>query len=297
MSVVAVIKSLHAAFSRLEEASARAEVELWRDRALPVVLPEHSVGAAQRDLAITELTRLRHRSDGDPLIRSGIVCASPTTVGAVEVLNQAKAEFKQTVVAFRKAQDNEKHPNHLLLRRFLEQTNRTISINEWSELEIAFARLQWHRLDLLHCYANIRILPANTDTVSWTWATVHSAQTVITKEKAIELAKALDDPEKQARALADLGKVQQSKLIQFKRLPPQLRMNVMHPGGKNGRSTAYTVSGILIQPDTHLPEYVWRAPPDPDTHQKRRRVKRSDAALPSEPCVPLLHLYLRKTHD
>lgn len=297
MSVVAVIKALHEAFSRLEEATAKAEVALWRDRALPVVLPEHPLGAAQREVAIAELTRLRLRNDGDPLIRSGIVCASPAAVGAIEALNLAKAEFKQTVVAFRKARDNEKHPNHLLLRRFLEQSNDSVPVDEWSELEIAFARLQWHKLDLLHCYANIRILPPATHTVSWTWATVHSAQTVINKKKAIELAMALDDPEKRAIALADLGKVQQDKLIQFKRLPPQLRMNVTHPGGKNGRSTAFTVSGILIQPDTYMPEYIWRPPPDPDTHQHRLRVKRSDATLPSEPCVPLLHLYLRKRHD
>lgn len=296
MSVVAVIKALHQAFSRLEEATAKAEVALWRDRALPVVLPEHPVGAAQREVAIAELTRLRHRNDGDPHIRSGIVCASPATVDAIEALNLAKAAFKETVVAFRKAQDNEKHSNHLLLRRFLEQTNESIPVDEWSDLEISFARLQWHRLDLLHCYANVRILPPDTHTVSWTWATVHSAQTVIKKERAIQLAMALDDPEKQAIALADLGKVRQNELIQFKRLPPQLRMNVMHPGGKNGRSTAYTVSGILIQPNTRLPEYIWRPAPVPDTHKLRRRVKRSDAALSAEPCVPLLHLYLRN-HD
>ena len=152
------------------------------------------------------------------------------------------------------------------------------------------------RLDLLRCYAQIRVLPSPLESVSWTWAKTHSSIDPITVAQAITMAENLPKEKTKAFALEMLACLKPTeRLVLKKKLPNQLRANLVWREAGERKRKAVTISGIVVGQDAALPQYVWRDDPA-NSDQKTQRLSRVDTTIEAEPYIKALgiHRYLEK---
>ena len=281
------------AYEALAAANTAFGDALRADGHLPLLLPEYE-RESDRYIAIKAMTQLWRLEPGEILAHAGVVCASLTTIQAAESLNQAKAEFRAAVKSVRdKSTEKKTRLDKLIDRVLLQQSEKERRRTE--ELQLALKRAQINRLDLLRCYANIRVLPKDLVSISWTWARTHSIIDSISRDEATKQAEKLSDEETREIALTRLSSLPSGQRMAYKKkLPNQLRANLSYYEDSEIKRKAVTISGIALSQDSVLPKmWVWRDDPgELDPKASRDRISRSDATIEPEPCIKALHLHL-----
>ena len=266
------------------------------DNDLPLLLPTYNQAAGgEREAAARALTRLWHPDIGESLVSAGMLCASTDTLAAAESLNAAKQAFKSAVAAVRDHCLKDKTRLDTLIGRLLKEEGRRNAA-----LKGALAIAHINRLDLVRCYSQVRILPSDLRSISWTWATAHSTIHRVTQAEAVELAQKLNDQDARETALSLLATVSPGDSLAYKKTNAnQLRANLVWYDGEVLRRKAITISGIVLSQDPHLPRYVWRDDPAKLTPEQRPdRLPRIDTIIEEHPFIRALYLhrYLGEAH-
>ncbi|EIF42791.1 hypothetical protein DOK_12026 [gamma proteobacterium BDW918] len=192
-------------------------------------------------------------------LESGLICASPVTVAAIERLNIAKESLKSTVSQIKGTDD----PDNGSLGYRPVELQRTMK-------EVGFAAA-----DLKRVYAKIRILEPGVHRVSWTWLVNHGTYKPIPRDVLERRLAGLEkeDPAAAALARSRLDAVEKPRPVTFFTLPDQLRVNYS-TGAKGSRTNkSAAVSGVLVVPQKSLPIIKWV---DRDLHQTRKRTRRPE---------------------
>ena len=269
-----LIMDLYESYNDLLAACQQTRLAIQADAdGYPVYLPTHDATQPTKHLgnphseAIASITQVHTLPKGQSLHRAGLLCASPKTVTTVEALNLAKDYFKSTVIAIRDyAQINETSASRItsLVRdQITERGYRT------PQLQQAMSTTGINTIDLKRAYAHIRIIEANLESFSWTWATTHSRIQKITMDQAVELATNLQSPETSQVALSLLGQCKPSQEFAIRRqLPNQLRANYVYKEDGQKKRKSCPISGIVLIQQDYMPKKLWRD--DPGDHPSPR---------------------------
>jgi len=284
-SLVPQIESLINAFDAMHLAGQALGICITQDgtKDLPFLLPTYEGPDAQaREAAWLSLTRLWFPAAGETPLSAGLLCASEETLDSARQYNDTKTAFFESVKALRELDQSSSAPK---LEQLLNKVLKKEGMRE-GKLELAIQRLGLSLLDLNHCYAKIRILPANLESISWTWATRNSRIEQITYKNAESMADALTNEKSQSYARDQLGRLKPGEPLARKRMqPPQLRANlVFYKDGKRTRQLV-PLSGIALSRDLTLPNSVWR------DASSQERLSRNDAGIEQEAHIESLMLY------
>ncbi|MFC1337315.1 MAG: hypothetical protein G8D89_01790 [gamma proteobacterium symbiont of Clathrolucina costata] len=286
----ALVVDLLQSYEALDQACREFAASVREDEDLPLVLPTYDGRpGGEREAAIAAIIQLWHLEPGETLVEAGLLCASEKTVAAANHLNDAKDAFQAAVKAIRDAgPQGEKSRLDKLVDRVLHQEGRRTE-----DLALALKRARINRLDLLRCYAKVRILPKHLDSLSWTWAKTHSSIVQVSMEEALKMARNLAMEETKETALSLLSQLPPGEVLAYKKkLPNQLRANLVWTEEGERKRKAVTISGVVLSQDATLPRYLWRDNPEhaePDTQQVR--LSRDDAGIESEPYIKALRLH------
>ncbi len=273
------------AYDALQDSQAEFRSAILADKNLPCFLPGfHGDSIQARSHAIPAMTRNFYLDENEEEQLAGLVCATADTVDAVARLNHVKDQFQQAVATVRELGGSKKTAIDKLVDRALHREGRRTEA-----LERALSRLHLHRLDLLRCYAHIRVLPPKLESISWTWATRHSSIKLIELVEAEAMANALPVPATRSAVLHALSQLKPGeKLAMKKSLPNTLRANIVFWEEGIRKRKAINVSGILLSQDLNLPKHViWRDDPG----ESPLRLERSDVAIQKLAYIPALNLY------
>jgi len=282
MSVMETVDTLSSAYVEIAESIKQVETQVLNDgdAKLPLFIPgiDSNDGRLARIAAIKSMSRVRADSS---LIKTGALCASNKTVAAVEQLNQAKDRFKEAVQSVKGGvKKTSKALQHMIL------ANAKLTRDD--KLAAALKAMGALSFDLRTCYAHVRVLPENTQAISWTWAMKHKRMVTYTVADAFELASRMAD--EQARLAAEIqlkGLPSDEKLVQKIDMPPQLKANIQFiDDSKQLIKKSITVSGVLIVPQAFLPDTIWREQPKEATIRMNRPKAREDEVF-----IPTLGLY------
>lgn len=259
------------------------------DAALPLFLPNYGGDAGtEREAAIRSMTQLWHLDPGASVVEAGLLCASAGTVAAAEALNRRKQQFQAAVQAIRAIGKNKDklRITRLIERVLQEEGRRTEALQE------ALATARINRLDLLRCYAQLRILPPGLESISWTWAKTHSAIVQVRLDEAIEMAGHLANPATSATALELLYRLPRDEKLAYKKhLPNQLRANLVWLEDDQRLRKAVTISGVVLCQAPTLPRYIWRDNPACSDTPSAARLSRTDVGIESGAYVRALNLH------
>lgn len=273
------------AYDSLLESQAAFKDAILNDSSLPGFLPGFQGTSAEvRIHSVPTMIRNFYLDEDQTEQLTGLICASVDTLEAVVVMNKAKDHFQQAISVVRELGGSKKTSLDKLVDRALHREGRRTS-----ELDLALSRLHLHRLDLLRCYAHIRVLPPKLESISWTWATRHSSIKLIDLEEAETMANALPVPGTRHAVLHALSQLKPGeKLAMKKSLPNTLRANIVFWEEGIRKRKAINVSGILLSPDLNLPKHIlWRDDPG----ESPLRLERSDVSIQKIPYIPALNLY------
>ncbi len=255
------------------------------DQDLPLYLPGHDGAHSARQMAVQTMTRNFFLRPDENELPSGIVCSSEATLKSAMRLNQCKDQLQTAITEVREIGGAKKTSLDKLVDRALHREGRRTE-----ELDLALGRMKLRRLDLLRCYAHIRILPPNLESVSWTWATKHSSIKLIDLDEAEKMAEALPVAATRDAVLMALGGLKPGeKLALRKNLPNALRANIVFWEDELRKRKAINVSGIMLSPSVQLPKHcLWRDDPG---EAPPNRLERSDVTLEKEPFIKALKIY------
>lgn len=273
------------AYEALLDAQADFKNAILSEADLPCFLPGFQGDSVEgRHQAIPVMIRNFYLNENEEEQLTGLICASAGTLEAAALMNDAKDCFQQAISIVRELGGSKKTALDKLVDRALHREGRRTE-----ELELALSRLHLHRLDLLRCYAHIRVLPPKLESVSWTWATRHSSIKLIEFEEAETMANALPVASTRNAVLHALSQLKPGeKLAMKKALPNTLRANIVFWEGGIRKRKAINVSGILLSPDLTLPKHIlWRDDPG----DSPLRLERSDVSIQKIPYIPALNLY------
>lgn len=273
------------AYEAFLAAQGEFSMAIFADSELPIYLPGHDEVSTARKVAVQTMTRNFFLPPGETEIPSGIVCSSEKTLESATQLNQRKDDLQVAITEVREIGGAKKTSLDKLVDRALHREGRRTD-----ELDLALGRMKLRRLDLLRCYAHIRILPPELESVSWTWATKHSSIKLIDLKEAEKMAEALPVASTRNAVLMALGGLKPGeKLALRKSLPNALRANIVWWEDKTRKRKAINVSGIMLSPSTRLPKHcLWRDDPG---ETPPSRLERSDVALEKEPYIKALKIY------
>lgn len=210
---------------------------------------------------------------------AGIICASDNTVATVELLNEAKMNFKETVLRIRDVSSvKAAGSRETVLRKALKS-----------------AGIQ--TLDLRECYRQIRVMPSNLESMSWTWATSHTRTQKLTFDEVSALVEGLRDRDEElADTALDMLRRKCSPdeiLVRRITLPNQLRANYSYYEDGEVKRKSCPISGVVIAQQKTLPRMAWRENP---VFQKEVPIRlQRESKIEPEPVIQSLsiHRYVR----
>lgn len=242
--------------------------------------------------AIDSMCRIHFESTTDTdesqpaKFHAGIVCASTQTIDCAKSLNSTKDRFKQAVKALNNY--HKKHQGSVPVIATMIRDEITERGYRSSHLKKALKHLHASRVNLKRAYAHVRIMPPDTDSMSWTWQTGHSTIKSITVEQALKLAAALPHPSDEI-SIKKLNTCHiDEKLVIKKSLPNQLRANYTFMQGDERIRKSTPLSGVVLVEQDYLPRLMWRDKPESNS---KRRIASSSARYQDEPFVLGLNLY------
>lgn len=210
---------------------------------------------------------------------AGIVCASNETVSIVEQLNETKAHFKETILKIRNL-----------------ASGKPVGSRE-TVLKKALKSAGIQTLDLRECYRQIRVMPPQLESMSWTWATSHARIQKLTFDEAVAMAEGLRDRDEElAETALDILRrrcAPDELLVRRITLPNQLRANYSYlENGKIQRKSC-PISGVVIAQQKMLPRMAWRENPVSRKDEPIRLQRESK--IEPEPVIQSLsiHRYVR----
>lgn len=218
-------------------------------------------------------------------VNAGLVCSAAPNVALLEQLNTAKLAFKEAVGRIRAFETKDgKTRIDVLIDRVLKEEGR-----RGESLRAAFREIGFNGIDLLRCYANIRILPQGLESISWTWAKKHASIIKTTAQEAQLLAQELPSPRAKEVALHLLSQLPiHTPLVIQKQLPNQLRANIKWQEDKQIYRKAITVSGVVVHQSATLPKMIWRDNPGPPSAS---RLVRGDRRIDPTPYIKSLNIH------
>lgn len=220
----------------------------------------NDITATNRVALVNTMLSISPPTPASDIINAGLLCAAPDHITQLEQLNHTKQAFKEAVGRIRAFETKDgKTRIDVLIDRVLKEEGR-----RGESLRAAFREIGFNGIDLLRCYANIRILPKKLESISWTWAKKHASIIKTTQQEALLLAEELPSPRAKEVALYLLGQLpKQTPLVIQKQLPNQLRANIKWQEDKHIHRKAITVSGVVVSQDPALPKITWRDNPGP----------------------------------
>ena len=234
-------------------------------------------GEEPRELVIKSIRRMRANPT---VIKSGLLCATPSTIQAIEELNNAKDHFKKTVSLIK----GNVHKSSQTIQRLI-QFDASIIRDE--DLRRALRAIGGQSFDLRTCYAKIQVLPKQTTSVSWTWAMRHKRIKKYTVDEAFQLTQSMVNDNAKLAAEIQLQRLPKDEvLIQKLDIPPQLKANIKYLEKGREFRKCITVSGVLALQQNTLPIYLWREQPETENIRLSRPTK-SEATF----FVPTLKMY------
>lgn len=279
------VKLMLTAYDRLQMACDQLSEALRKDKELPFEL----MGFAKpydRESAISALVRLKQLDTNESIPYAGIMCVSPQNLAAVAAVNSAKDQFFESVQTIREQASVKRTRIEKLVANVLPiETERTES------LDIALRCNSLGKLDLTRAFAQIRVLPARTESISFTWAMSHTAIKTVEHKDVMTMAKHLDEGTQElvAQLVARLqpGEV----LVQVRDIAPNLRANLVYDTPDGYKRKAVTISGICISQESKLPaRRLWRDRPQ----KQEQRLNRLDSTIEPVPYISILRLHLYK---
>jgi hypothetical protein len=222
------------------------------------------------------------------IVCAGFIGSSEDTIQIANQVNIAKDNFKQSIIALRKANISPKD-NWLVeqlenkLHKRSDQTQQTLS------------NMGLSRLHLKQCYRKIPILKLNPKKISWTWAHTKAIKRITAKDAFDLLAKKSSQPGIQLQ-IAKLAQIPQSEpLAIVQELAPHLRANVVYKT-YNHETERKMIKGpvpILFPADTATPWPEFK-PPNKKQQRDTNRVTRSDVKIESESFLPAIRAHRYK---
>jgi len=278
------IMALKECFDAFTEALSSFSEQFLSD-ALPLLLPSET--ESTRPEALRAFTEIDRPFVGTHTTIAGLACASIATVEKAHQLNHTKDHFQNAIQEIREMKTGEKSRIDKLIDRILQKEGRRTE-----ELTRALECMNLKRLDLLRCYAKIRILPPKLQSFSWTWAKTHSSIVQVSREEALEMAIHLPHPDTKALVIELLNQIDDhEKLAMKKTLPNQMRANIVFEENGVLVRQPMTLSGIALCQDVTLPKIKWREnPADTESPTQPRRI-RDDRVIEPEPFIKALRLH------
>lgn len=279
--------------SRLENCLREDETQLFAWFQPPESLPMPE-GLSVRSQAMTFIRQLEYLDNQKPreiLVGAGLIGGSEKTLTAVIALNDAKDDFKQVMLALKKAKlKHLKVEVDHLFESMLEKRPESIAS---SLRKVGLARLH-----LKQCYRRIPVFFECPLKVSWTWANTR-AITRITQDEARQLLlkQGNDYPiELQLNKLAALNPNEPLAIVQ--ELAPHLRANVVLACEKD-QERRVMVKGpmpifYLAKAGEAFPEI---RPPGLKRGKNKERAVRSDVKLEAEAFLPSIRVHRYKELD
>ncbi|UQG62608.1 hypothetical protein MIH18_23045 (plasmid) [Marinobacter sp. M3C] len=236
---------------------------------------------AARQQAVTESTGLTIDDALDREFGAGLICASKAVVSAVDAMNKAKSDFKDTVMEI----------------RALASGQPSVSRDKYLKKAMKSAGIQ--TLHLRECYRHIRIMPPNLEVFAWTWATSHARIQKLSFDGAVKLAEGLRDRDEMLADMAIdiLHKRCSPDEILARRvpLPNQMRANYAYREDGELIRNSCPLSGVVIAQQKTLPRLVWRPNPVWSDSQPARLPRES--IMEKDPLIEVLALYRYVHHD
>lgn len=210
---------------------------------------------------------------------AGIVCASGETVSIVEQLNETKAHFKETILKIRNL-----------------ASGKPVGSRE-TVLKKALKSAGIQTLDLRECYRQIRVMPPQLESMSWTWATSHARIQKLTFDEAVAMAEGLRDRDEElAETALDILRrrcAPDELLVRRITLPNQLRANYSYLENGEIQRKSCPISGVAIAQQKMLPRMAWRENP---VSRKEVPIRlQRESKIEPEPVIQSLsiHRYVR----
>ncbi len=270
-----------------------SETICHRDRDLPAwfqpppQLPL-SANSSLREQACTMLRQLEYLDAQQPreiLVGAGIIAASVQTIEALEALNCAKYNFKQSILKLKAAKLN--NPNALLVEQFeqlLPPRDAAVASN--------LSRMGLARIHLKQCYRKIPHFMQRPDKIAWTWANTRSIIKINVQQAEQLLSKQVRDVgiERQLKLLQGLDPNEPLAIVQD--LAPHLRANLVFPDGYGSKRLMVKGPVPIFYLDKtggqELPEFT---PPGAKRGRDKERVVRKDVKINPEPFLPAIRAY------
>lgn len=284
---ITLLHDLQNAYTQLQRLLKQCNLALSAEH-YPFFDPVKPTDASQQTRATLVNTMLSIQAPSVLLphtMNAGLICSANENIELIEQLNAAKLAFKNAVGCIRAFETKDSKTRiDVLIDRVLKEEGR-----RGESLRAAFRDIGFNGIDLLRCYANIRILPQGLESISWTWAKKHASIIKTTKEEALLLAEELPAPNAKTVALRLLQQLpNNTPLVIQKQLPNQLRANIKWQENKEIHRKAITVSGVVINPSASLPKIIWRDNPGPPSP---KRIIRDDRRIDPTPYIKSLNIH------
>lgn len=245
---------------------------------------------AARLAILNRITKVFKPLPNEPILISGMLCASEKLCKIIEDFNTSKRLFLHSAGKVQRnasiyyRENSAKYITELLRNEidyFIDKGLLDLNTIE---------HLAYNSLDFNACRATTRILPRNLISFSWTWATKNRVIQKITRAKALELASKLKGDD-YIRACAAIQACPDNIFAKTKPIQEQLRANILYHKDGKLESKSVTVSGVVVtqQRNLPLPHLVWRDPPSQREVKEIR--KRRPIKIEPSPFITELNLY------
>jgi hypothetical protein len=277
--LIDTVKELMSCFEKLQASLDHLQECINADQ-LPFVLPADERN--DRSTAIKSFSQIFYSEKEKPAI-AGLLCASKATIFAATEVNIIKAEFKDIIKTIRKnGQSSKTRIDKLINSAMHKQEGRH------EDVSLALKRSNIADANLMRCYANIRVLPANVESLSWSWTSKHSAIQKMSVDEARKVAKEIQVQKTREIVTDMLDKLDQGTFLAHKKpLPNALRANIVYHDNNERKRKVINVSGVVLCPGPTLPRYIWR-----DDPVENKRVPRCDSTIEPYPYIKSLRLHL-----
>lgn len=214
----------------------------------------------------------------------GLLAVPASTITLAQKLNMDKAAFAQAVSDFKAALKDRTAPE------------RDLSVRE------LLSAAGYPRAHLRQCYRQVLLCPERPDAIALSWIKARKSIRKVTvqwcERKLVQLDPQGADPgiQYQRHLLAGLPKNRHNDLrqVQVQSRPNLQVAEIFHKEqGEHYRQVGYSAMPVLVLADERgqLPDFT-RVDHQPGPGRRRQR---RDLALPSEPLLPALRVFLRES--
>lgn len=285
MANVNAVSGLYNAFQDLTRSNLVVR-EMINNSPLPVWLPPHYTGCpSPTQTCSTLLTELWNLDPHEQVERStyppsGLICASPQLIVAIQDLNSAKNRFKATIKGIRTSK---------------KKFNFEGKLKEDPEFKEVMYKKGLSRIDLMACYRQIRVLPPNVQAVSWSWALQAASVEKIRVSDLIDrlCSGTYGQDDYMLNSLANMNP--NDFIVERKKKSPQLKVNIKIVGNEDSDSDGWfssACSGVMVIQEHALPNpagIIWR-----DEKDSVKRGSRCKSVFEDDPFIRDTKLYLYK---